>query len=435
MLCYICTACCLSYMQFNKALRHTISWKVVNTVITFCINLLLVRLLGTSQSGVFFYDVTLLSMLVLLQGFSLESGIIFIGSKKNDDGALLSAALIQWLILQVFVAALLFQFINLSLSMPYAVLFVISNIAITYFTALFAANKIFLTPNVISATVNFLLLAVLCIFWFSGNPSSQNTAILKPAHFYIGGFAIQALLLLIFFRKDFKTGFDLGLFKVSFLKKLFSFSGIAFISNLLFFLLTRIDYYFVARYCSETALANYIQVSKFGQLLILVPSLIAAVIFPFTAGTGEKKYLEKTQFYCRVITGVFIPLMLAVAATGFWLFPLLFGDDFDQMYMAMLFYLPGFYALSIVTVIAAYTGGRGMILVNLAASALSLVVVVVADILLIPVCGINGAAIASSLAYFACMIFLLVRLRKKEYFFTTDFFGLKPSDLKKLTSF
>jgi hypothetical protein len=33
------------------------------------------------------------------------------------------------------------------------------------------------------------------------------------------------------------------------------------------------------------------------------------------------------------------------------------------------------------------------------------------------------------------MIFLLVRLRKKEYFFTTDFFGFKPSDLKKLTSF
>lgn len=421
-------------MQFNKALRHTISWKVMNTVITFCINLLLVRLLGASQSGVFFYDVTLLSLLVLLQGFSLESGIIFLGSKKNEDESLLSAALIQWLILQVFVAALILQFINVSLSMPYAILFVLSNITITYFSALFAANKIFLTPNIILTCVNLLLLIFLSVNWFTSGLVTKNTAVVNPVHFYIYGFALQALLMVIFFRKDFKTGFDLSLFKVSFLKRLFSFSGIAFISNLLFFLLTRIDYYFVAKFCSDISLANYIQVSKFGQLLILVPSMIAAVIFPFTAGTGEKIYLEKTQFYCRVITGVFLPLMLAIAVTGFWLFPVLFGDGFELMYPAMLFYLPGFYALSIVTVLAAYTGGRGMIMVNLAASAFALVIVVVADIILIPVCGINGAAIASSLAYFTCMIYLLLRLRKKEYFFTMDFFGLKPSDLKRLTS-
>lgn len=421
-------------MEFNKALRHTISWKVMNTVITFCINLLLVRLLGTAQSGVFFYDLTFLSMLVLLQGFSLESGIIFLGSKKSEDIPLLNAALIQWLLLQAVVSAVVLHFISLYLSMPYAVLFIISNIAVSYFSALFAANKVFLTPAIIVTAVNLLLLAVLSVSWFWNHGINKNTAVVSPVHFYIYGFALQAVLMVLFFHKDFKTGFEPGHFKVSFLKTLFSFSAIAFISNLLFFLLTRIDYYFVARYCSDIALANYIQVSKFGQLIILLPAMIAAVIFPYTAGTGEKIYLEKTQFYCRVITGVFVPLTLTVIATGFWLFPLLFGVDFDLMYPAMLFYLPGFYALSIVTVLAAYTGGRGMIMSNLAASALALVVVIVADILLIPVCGINGAAIASSLAYFACMIFLLVRLRRKEYFFTTDFFGFKLSDLRRITS-
>ena len=71
---------------------------------------------------------------------------------------------------------------------------------------------------------------------------------------------------------------------------------------------------------------------------------------------------------------------------------------------------------------------------NIIASFITLVVVVIVDILLIPICGINGAAIASSFAYFICLIFLLLRLKSKEYFFTTDFFGLKLSDLKRLLS-
>ncbi|MFN8252598.1 MAG: oligosaccharide flippase family protein [Ferruginibacter sp.] len=419
-------------MQFNKALRHTILWKVMNTIVLFCINLLMVRMMGAGQSGAFYYDITVLAMLALLQGFSLESGTVFFKSKQSEDGNAFAAALILWLVLQVFIGAVVLLFINVAIAPAAALVFVISNIAITFFGALFAANKVFLLPNIISTGVNLLLLLILLFLFVNNKVYTGGSAL--PVYLYMYSFAMQALLFAVFFYYNYKQEVSIAAVNVAVLKKLFAFSGVAFAGNLLFFLLTRVDYYFVNKYCTTAALGNYIQVSRLGQLLVLLPSMIAAVLFPYTAGAEEKMFLEKTQFFCRVLTWVFIPLMLGLAATGFWLFPLLFGDDFSMMYTALLFYMPGFFALSIITVLAAYTGGRGMVGSNLAATALALAIMVTGDVLLIPLCGIDGAAISSSLAYLACLIWLLLSLKRKEYFFTTDFFGFRLSDLKRLTS-
>ncbi len=420
-------------MQFNQALRHNIVWKVVNTFFTFFINLLLVRLLGAAQSGVFYYDVALLGLLVLLQGFSLESGIVYLGSKDKNTLPAIFFTVSAWLLVQVLLSAFILSMVHTSISKAAAVFFVCANIAVTYLTALFAANKNFITPNIIAAFVNFILLAALFVYHNTVAYEKAPGFILSPVQLYIYSFVLQALLLLIFFLKNYKKQ-TTPLNITGIAKALLRFSAIACISNILFFLLTRIDYYFVSKYCTTQALGNYIQVSKFGQLLILLPSMIAAVIFPYTASEKDEMILERTQFFCRIITWLFISVILAIAATGFWLFPALFGDGFDQMYTTMLFYLPGFFALSIITVLAAYTGGKGMVITNLSASAIALIVVIAGDILLIPLCGINGAAIASSLAYFICMMYLLWQLKHKEYFFTTDFFGLKLSDLKRLVS-
>ena len=417
-------------MQFNKALRYNILWKVVNTILTFFINVFLVRLLGAGQSGAFYYTVTILSLMVLLQGFSLESGVIYYGSKSPPELRRISGILMVWLLVQTIIAAVILSFLKTGLPIYMGLLFIAGNMAITYLTALFSAQKKFLQPNLVFATVNTALLLLLMVAYYS----KTGNRLFNPALLYVVSFILQAVLLAFIFlfittNKDEASQTDNAA-----VKKLFSFSTAAFAGNIIFFLATRVDYYFVSKYCTPEALGNYIQVSKLGQLLVLLPSVVAAVIFPYTASEKEQGFLDHTQFFCRIITWVFIPLILVISATGFWLFPLLYGDSFEMMYPATLFYLPGFFALSIVTVLAGYTGGKGMLGTNIIASFITLVVVVIVDILLIPISGINAAAIASSFAYFICLIFLLLRLKSKEYFFTTDFFGLKLSDLKRLLS-
>ncbi|CAN5382293.1 oligosaccharide flippase family protein [soil metagenome] len=435
-------------MQFTKALQHTIVWKVINTVLTFCINLLLVRIMGGEYSGIFFYAIALYAFFTLVMSGSIESGITYFGSNNSLNIKSLSIFLIPWLIIQGGISWLLLGIIDLGLNKQFAWFYIVANLVIVYFTALYYTQKRFILINVIICVVNFFVMIFLLLIYLQPNFFAENPSPLIPqsiganahkislaANTYFAGFVIQALLLLfIFFYKQ-----DWKLLPVKFepalIKKLFSYSMIAFISNILFFLVTRLDYYFVQKYCDEVALSNYVQVSRMGQLLILLPTMMAAVIFPYSSEKGddiEANYLQKLQQLCRIISFLFIPVAIIIVATGFWIFPWLFGAAFNQMYVAFLWYLPGFYALSIVTLLAAYLAGKAMLTSNMIATIISLVAVAAGDVFLIPIFGINAAAGVSSLAYIFGLVYLLWVYHNYLQTNISIFFSFKKKDLNLL---
>ena len=56
-------------------------------------------------------------------------------------------------------------------------------------------------------------------------------------------------------------------------------------ANVVFFLVYKVDYMFVnySPVCTAADLGNYIQVSKLGQMMLIIPQIIASVVFPRTA--------------------------------------------------------------------------------------------------------------------------------------------------------
>ena len=413
-------------MQFTKALQHTIGWKALNTILTFFINLILVRILGAEGSGDFFYSIALLSFFTLLISWSLEAGITYYGSKNVESIASITIFVLPWLVVQAFVSGMLIQYLPIHTHPQLSWLYVLSNLVIIYCSALYYARKWFIPVNLLVCIVNAVVLFMLLwTYHFGGqgfekltdlvnekiklpHKSNNDNGVLLGHLIYFSGFFIQAILLSIVF--FIKTGFkrEIILYQPALNRKIFIFSSIAFISNILFFLVTRIDYYFVQKYCSEIALSNYVQVSKMGQLLVLLPSMMAGVIFPFSSGIQDKNYLEQLQVLCRGIGLLFIPVSITVVLTGYWLFPWLFGNGFSMMYAAMILYLPGFYCLSLVTLLAAHLAGNALLSRNMIASAIALLAVITGDILLIPLWGIYAAAAVSSAAYFLCMVYLLL---------------------------
>jgi O-antigen/teichoic acid export membrane protein len=446
-------------MQFTKALQHTIVWKSLNTLILFVINLLLVRIMGADYSGEFFYAITALSLFVLVLSGSIESGITYYGSHAESNIPALSFFLLPWLLLQALVAYWVVQVLPVTIHSLLSWLFVISNVGIIYFSALFYARKWFISLNLIIAVVNTLIaLTLWYIYARYGNEQEKvfgyakqhaNRSIIitnllgetkdtKGIYFaslaFVAGLMIQALSLIVFFYAW--SGFRAFSFTVCapLIKKVLRYSALAFVTNIIFFLVTRLDYYFVAKYCNDMALSNYVQVSKMGQLLILLPSMIAAVLFPYSSGGDKEEYLQKLQSVCRIITVLFIPIATLIIACGYWLFPWIFGLGFRQMYVAMMWYLPGFYALSLVTLLAAFLAGRAMLGANLAASVLALAVIITGDVLLIPVLGINAAAATSSVAYLLCLAYLLFVYQNRIGSRFANFFVIKRSDVQQLLS-
>ncbi len=444
-------------MQFTKALQHTIVWKALNTVLTFCINLLLVRIMGAEYSGMFFYAIAMLTFFTLVISWSIESGITYYGSNEPVNIISLSIVILPLLLLQAGISWLLLGFIETPIDKTLCWLFIISNLAIVYFSALYYAQKKFLSLNLVVCGVNILVLLVLYYLFFRPHTIASNEVFNKLSiptwrnnfddnagkiyssfywvpFIYFSGFLLQAIILVIFFFS--RPGLKISPIKIPvvLIKKVLAYSSVALISNILFFLVTRVDYYFVQKYCDEVALSNYVQVSKLGQLLILLPSMMAAVIFPYSSGKDDADYLDKLKVLCRIISLLFIPAALVIIIGGYWFFPWLFGPGFNFMYPAFLWYLPGFYSLSIVTLLAAYLAGKAMILSNMKASLAALMVVITGDILLIPVWGIYAAAVVSSAAYIACLAYLLWVYKIKLGVKVADFFVFKTGDFKTIFS-
>ena len=104
-----------------------------------------------------------------------------------------------------------------------------------------------------------------------------------------------------------------------------------FIIAVIFFLILRSDLYFVEKYCTKVELANYLQASKIGQMLLIFPGLIAGVIFPYTID-DSKALAGKVASLCRILTFLYIIMLSVFLLTGQYVFTWLFGYDFNLIY-------------------------------------------------------------------------------------------------------
>lgn len=419
-------------MQFKKALTHNIILKSINVLVLFFSNVLFVRIMGANITGDFFYLVTILSFITLIVSSSMEAGITFYASKNTSNSHLFAVLIIFFSIFQIILSFVIISITvnnQTSLSLVYLIVFVVSNILISNFTALYISRLWFVSVNAVILIINFIAL----LFFWQLLMQYQVEAISKAQKIYIISFFVQAIGLIILF--FIKTGIhNWQIPSINIFKKVFKYSFVALIGNISFFLVTRVDYVFVKILCSSQDLGNYVQVSKMGQMFVLLPAMAASVIFPFTV-INKENILLKVQWLCRLMTMIFIVSAIFIILFGKWLFPWFFGKDFNLMYPAMLLYLPGIFGLCISSLLASFISGKGFISVNVTASIIALVIVIIGDVIFIPKYGINAAAALSSIAYFACMLFLLKHYIKEHHSKLTAFFSISFTEFKYLFSY
>ncbi len=419
---------CLTGMKFKIALSYNILLRSVNVLILFLSNLVFVRIAGAGITGDFFYLITILSFITLLVSFSMETGITYFVSKNIS-----STVSFAWFIIIISILQLIASFIIISagvnnqtaLSVQLLVLFVISNILVSNFTALYVSLKWFVQVNVIILSVNLIALVLLLIVY----RLYDSSAIIKAQKIYVLSFCIQALVLILFFLLKSRGKWQIP--SGAILKKVLKYSLLALAGNISFFLVTRLDYVFVKAFCTSQALGNYIQVSKIGQMFVLIPTMAATVIFPFAAIDSENIF-AKVQWLCRLMSISILLASLSIIFTGKWLLPWFFGKDFNLMYPAVLFYLPAIFSLCISSLLASYISGKGFMYINVIASCIALVIVITGDVIFIPKYGINAAAAICSIAYTACMLFLIRHCLKKYHSKMADFFSISFNELKYL---
>lgn len=424
-------------MHTGKILLQGMLWRGLYYVSAFIINILIARHFQASVSGSIYYISSIYALVLLIFSLSLESGITFFAAKQEIQVSKLFNFSMAW---SLFTGAITFFItwqlfsetyaaISTNLLVFSAVAFITGNLLITYCSGFFYAHNNFIVPNIIIITGTVILIVLIP---YNGRSIVPEITDQNYFYVYFASFFVQGIAMAVAVRVKYVSRAIFQFLTASEFRLLFRYCGMAFLGNLIFFLLYRVDYFFVERYCTADELGSYIQVSKLVHLFFILPTILASAVFPITAG-GRKEDINKLlTLLSRSIFLLYTVACILLAVVGKWLFPFVFGESFSAMYQPFLWLIPGIISLSGIFTLTAYFAGKNRIKVNITGSLYALIIIVTGDILFIPKYGIEAAAMVSSLGYIVYQLYIIAVFKKEYQTPVADFFIFRASDWKQI---
>jgi O-antigen/teichoic acid export membrane protein len=212
----------------------------------------------------------------------------------------------------------------------------------------------------------------------------------------------------------------------------------AHVSNIVSFLNYRIDLYFVNFLLGPISTGVYAVSIQFAERLWILSHSISYVLLPFLSSQYSKPDATSiTPLIVRMSFLLTIGAAVVLALLGKIIIGTFLGEEFLPSYTVLLWLLPGVVLASITKVLSNDIAARGRPDLNMYVSIILLGTNLIANLILIPVMGIYGAALATTLVYTLDAVI-------KVYLFTTlsndlwwSIFLFRSSDfllIKKLVS-
>ena len=193
---------------------------------------------------------------------------------------------------------------------------------------------------------------------------------------------------------------------------------------------------FVANAVLGTAAAGvYAVAAGVTELLLQVPNAFSFVLLSRGAAAESADAAEMSVTVARISFTISLAGAVVLVPVSFVLVPLVFGNEFSLAGWPIAGLAGGVVMLSHYKVLATYLAARGKPECYSYAAALSAVVTLLLDLLLMPRWGIWGAAVASSLAYSVAAIMTIIWFRRTAGVFSVaSLFVPRRSDLDVVTS-
>ncbi len=414
----------------DHILQHIV-WRGLYYFSVLLINISIARFFAAEKSGQIFFIVNNLALILLVASASLESGCAYYVASGIIKSSQISRFCLAWAIVASLFTLTIWgllvyhshpAYLNSYGFLAASFLFILGVLMTTYFTSLFNARKEFGPPNKILSLINILLLIVL----FTG----KNNAVIKY-HFiqiYFACFFLQGLIIMLtYFTKETNEGISLWPGR-SVLKSILKYSLTALTANLIYFLVNRIDYWFVQYYCSPADLGNYIQASKLAQMFLILPSIVAATLFSIFSSQTESSDATELATAIRILLWVNGGLCLLIIGFGWYFIPLFFGTSFNYMYYLFILLIPGVLCVTVNYPLASWFSANKKIGVNIRGSLLAVVIICVGDIVLLPLYGVLAASVVSSAGFFSLCFYGVYTYRKEIPLPWKDLLMVRKSD-------
>lgn len=410
-----------SSLQFAKYTANTIVIQFLILALTGATAIITARVLGPSGKGQLAILTLTAAIVVAVGGLGLGQAVVYyIAGRRRSLKEIASSSLLCHAVIGIIIAALLllvaaFFRETIYTGLPYSyILLVIALVPFMVITSsqLGVIQGLYKIPvynflHVLQPAL-FLILLVLLIIVGQGHLKGAIVA------WGVAQTAIFLGTLIVVLRE---RGIGLSGINAGAIKGLLSFGAKSWVGNLLKSFTYRIDIFIVAYFLSSTDVGYYAVAVAVAEVIWRIPNAIQTVLFPRIASFDKADARRFTPIVCRqavLLTGVACCLLLAIAGV---LVPFVFGQAYSPSISPLAILIPGVFMFAIWKVLIADFLAQGFPLRYSATAAVSVVTMVILDLVLIPRWGINGAALASTIAYTAATLLIVswyIRITKNS---------------------
>lgn len=435
-------------MSLRRGLIFTFLAQVPTLLLYFVSSTFMTRLLGEEGRGAYALLQNQISLLSMLFGLSFSLGITFYTSKSLEKperviriattGFLFNLVCIPVSLLVIFGTDRLSQ-----IFLPpggtqwgyfmYLLLAILSSQINGYVSSIFLGLKKFKVINrlgILSAALNAIGFSAL----YMARAHFARDQML-PVVLIIGLSCIMAITVIWCITYVRVVGImPIPTFNWAILKPFLAFVLTSYLSDMINLINYRFDIWVVGSHAGTGELGLYAVAVGLGQLFFYIPDPFSRVVQPYLYEGLTEATIAKFKFISRVNFSVVALLSLTLGLTAFWVIPLLYGKEFLASAPALYFLLPGIVFMSSSKLLTPLVLQGGLIRFYLYATSTAAVATIILDLLLVPLLGIIGASIASTLAYAILMLFQCFVIRFKMGIDVHDMFLLKIADISMLRS-
>ena len=196
-------------------------------------------------------------------------------------------------------------------------------------------------------------------------------------------------------------------------KELFHYGAFIQLSTLVSTLNKRLSLYLLKTHCDERSLGVYASGTQVTEGVNIVGQSIGLVEFSALSNTEKKERASQlTLRFMKLSIILTFAALLIICLLPSRFFEWLFSGEFSGIHTVILLIAPGIVFFSAHTILANYFSGTGKPKYNLYASLIGLSVTLVSAFVLVPMLGIRGAAITTTLTYATLFVYQWIVFHK-----------------------
>jgi len=175
----------------------------------------------------------------------------------------------------------------------------------------------------------------------------------------------------------------------------------------------KMDLIILPKFVSNSELGIYAQGVSFAELIWQIPAILSLVIFSHSISNDDNNKAFSTNLLrnTKKLLLLMIPLLILYWYIVDFFLPIFYGPEFAYSSMITLLLLPGTFSIVAFNILNADLSGKGKPMTGAKIFSFGAIINILGNLVIIPIYGINGAAVISTLTYILCTVLFIIRYK------------------------